>query len=34
MMILHNGESICIGSPADVACHKQVVEVYLGAEYA
>jgi branched-chain amino acid transport system ATP-binding protein len=34
MMILHNGEKICIGSPSEVAGHKQVIEVYLGAEYA
>ncbi len=34
MMILENGERICIGSPADVANNKRVIEVYLGAEYA
>lgn len=34
MMILHNGENICIGSPEEVARDKQVIEVYLGAEYA
>lgn len=34
MMILHNGENICIGTPAEVACHRQVVDVYLGADYA
>ncbi|MCJ7625320.1 MAG: ABC transporter ATP-binding protein [Anaerolineaceae bacterium] len=34
MMILHNGEKICIGSPEEVANDKQVIEVYLGAEYA
>lgn len=34
MMILHNGENICIGSPEEVAQDKQVIEVYLGAEYA
>ncbi|MFC2028822.1 ATP-binding cassette domain-containing protein, partial [Chloroflexota bacterium] len=34
MMILHNGEKICIGSPEEIALDKQVVEVYLGAEYA
>lgn len=34
MMILHNGEKICIGTPEEVAKDKQVIEVYLGAEYA
>jgi branched-chain amino acid transport system ATP-binding protein len=34
MMILHNGENICIGSPTEVACHRQVIDVYLGADYA
>jgi branched-chain amino acid transport system ATP-binding protein len=34
MMILHNGAKICIGSPEEVATDKQVIEVYLGAEYA
>jgi len=34
MMILHNGECICTGRPEEVADHKQVIEVYLGAEYA
>lgn len=34
MMILHNGEKISIGSPEEVANDKQVIEVYLGAEYA
>jgi len=34
MMILHNGEKICIGSPEEVANDRQVIEVYLGAEYA
>ncbi|OGN71788.1 MAG: hypothetical protein A2X25_02490 [Chloroflexi bacterium GWB2_49_20] len=34
MMIIHNGEKICIGSPEEVARDKQVIEVYLGAEYA
>jgi branched-chain amino acid transport system ATP-binding protein len=34
MMILENGENICIGSPDEVANNKRVIEVYLGAEYA
>ena len=34
MMILHNGEKICVGTPEEVAKDKQVIEVYLGAEYA
>ncbi len=34
MMILHNGEKICIGSPQEVANDKEVIEVYLGADYA
>jgi branched-chain amino acid transport system ATP-binding protein len=34
MMILHNGQKISIGSPEEVANDRQVIEVYLGAEYA
>jgi branched-chain amino acid transport system ATP-binding protein len=34
MMILHNGEKICMGSPEEVAGDKRVLEVYLGADYA
>ncbi len=34
MMILHNGEKICLGTPEEVAKDKQVIEVYLGADYA
>jgi branched-chain amino acid transport system ATP-binding protein len=34
MMILHNGQEICIGSPEAVARDPQVIEVYLGADYA
>jgi len=34
MMILHNGEKISIGSPEEVANDEQVIEVYLGADYA
>jgi branched-chain amino acid transport system ATP-binding protein len=34
LMILHNGERISIGSPEEVAKDKQVIEVYLGADYA
>ena len=34
MMILHNGEKICIGAAEEVAKDKKVIEIYLGAEYA
>ena len=35
LMILHNGERICLGSPEDVARNKRVIEVYLGGgDYA
>lgn len=34
MMILENGEQICIGSPTVVANDRRVIEVYLGADYA
>jgi branched-chain amino acid transport system ATP-binding protein len=34
LMILHNGEKICLGSPEEVAKDKRVIEVYLGVEYA
>jgi len=34
LMILHNGERICINSPQEVAKDKRVIEVYLGAAYA
>ncbi len=34
MMILHNGQKICVGKPEEVAQDKQVIEVYLGADYA
>ena len=30
LMILHNGEKICIGSPQEVTKDKRVIEVYLG----
>ena len=30
LMILHNGEKICIGSPREVIEDKRVIEVYLG----
>jgi branched-chain amino acid transport system ATP-binding protein len=30
LMILHNGERICLGSPEEVAKNKRVIEVYLG----
>ena len=34
VMIMNNGEQICLGLPEVVAKDKQVIEVYLGAEYA
>jgi branched-chain amino acid transport system ATP-binding protein len=34
MMILHNGQKICIGVPGEVATNKQVIDVYLGVNYA
>lgn len=30
LLILHNGEKICIGSPQEVTQDKRVIEVYLG----
>lgn len=30
LMIIHNGEKICIGSPQEVTKDKRVIEVYLG----
>jgi branched-chain amino acid transport system ATP-binding protein len=34
LMILHNGEKICIGPPKTVANDKKVIEIYLGDRYA
>ncbi len=34
MMIIHNGQKISIGTPDEVINDKQVIDVYLGAEYA
>jgi branched-chain amino acid transport system ATP-binding protein len=34
MMILHNGEQVCIGSPEKVMKDKKVIEIYLGEDYA
>ncbi len=34
MMIIHNGQKISTGTPEAVANDEQVIEVYLGAEYA
>jgi branched-chain amino acid transport system ATP-binding protein len=34
MMILQNGEQICIGLPENVMKNKKVIEVYLGEDYA
>ncbi|MGB9606463.1 MAG: hypothetical protein ACPL88_11370, partial [Bryobacteraceae bacterium] len=30
MMVLHDGQVLCIGSPAEVTRDSRVVEVYLG----
>jgi len=30
LMILHNGEKICLGSPEEVTKDKKVIEIYLG----
>jgi len=34
VMILNNGEKISIGQPDEVAKNREVIEVYLGTEYA
>lgn len=34
MMILHDGEKICIGKPEEVARDQRVIEIYLGTSYA
>jgi len=34
MMILCNGEIICLGTPQEIAEDKKVIEVYLGGNYA
>jgi len=34
LMILHNGEKICIGPPKEVTANEKVIEVYLGAGHA
>jgi len=34
MMVLQNGEQICIGPPEKVMKNKKVIEVYLGEDYA
>ena len=34
LMVLHNGEKICIGPPQEVTEDRKVKEVYLGVEYA
>jgi branched-chain amino acid transport system ATP-binding protein len=30
--VLHHGEKICEGTPQEIACNKQVIEIYLGKE--
>jgi branched-chain amino acid transport system ATP-binding protein len=32
IMVLHHGEKICEGTPQEIACNKQVIEIYLGEE--
>ncbi|MEW5722511.1 MAG: ABC transporter ATP-binding protein [Thermodesulfobacteriota bacterium] len=34
LMILHNGERICLGPPREVVQDPRVIEVYLGARHA
>jgi len=32
IMVLHHGEKICEGTPQEITCNKQVIEIYLGEE--
>jgi branched-chain amino acid transport system ATP-binding protein len=32
VMVLHHGEKICEGTPHEIACDRQVIEIYLGEE--
>ena len=33
LMIMHNGEKICLGPPPEVTADKKVIEVYLGRRF-
>lgn len=33
LMIMHNGEKICLGPPQEVTADKKVIEIYLGSKY-
>jgi len=32
VMVLHHGEKICEGTPQEISCNKQVIDIYLGEE--
>jgi len=33
VVVLHHGAELCIGTPAEVTSHPQVIEAYLGSEH-